>query len=235
MFIRFVAAGAFAAAAVLASSAQAAVSHFEFSGLGVSGSGTFTIAPDVSPPDPNPLCGTSGQNPCRADPASAWKITSVTGTFSDPANGIFNAAITGLVPISPADERDTTFDPAVPTSLSFFDYAPGEYLSYNNLFFPSGSPIDCDFPYTGTMVDVFGALFTVSGGYTVGLWGDGDMDGPGTTTYGVAVVQGANELVYDFSGISGGVPEPATWGLMLLGVGLVGARLRGRRQLALAG
>ncbi|HEX4740803.1 MAG TPA: PEP-CTERM sorting domain-containing protein [Caulobacteraceae bacterium] len=235
MFTRFVAAGALAAAAVLASSAQAAVSHFEFSGGGVSGSGFFTIAPNVSPPDPNPLCGMPGQNACRADPPSAWKITGVTGTFSDPAAGITNAAITGLIPISPANERDPTFDPAVPTSLSFLDFSPSNYLSYDNLFFPAGSPIDCAFPFTGTYVDPFGAVFTVAGGYIVDLWGDGDYLGKGTTTYGVALVQGENELFYAFSGINGGVPEPATWGLMLLGVGLLGARLRGARRPALAG
>lgn len=235
MFTRFVAAGALAAAAVLASSAQAAVSHFEFSGGGVSGSGFFTIAPDVSPPDPNPLCGTPGQNACRADPPSAWKITGVTGTFSDPAKNITNAPITGLIPISPANERGSPFDPRVPTSLSFIDFSPGNDLSYDNLFFPAGSPIDCAFPFTGTFVDPFGAAFTVAGGYIVDVWGDGNMNGPGTTTYGVGVVQGSNELFYAFSGINGGVPEPATWGLMLLGVGLLGARLRGARRPALAG
>jgi PEP-CTERM motif len=234
MFSRLMAAGAFAAVACLATQAHAAVVQFEFSGGGVSGSGWFTVAPDVSPPDPNPLCGTPGQNACRADPPGAYKITAVTGTFSDPANGVTRANITGLVPISPADERDPTFDPLVPTSLSFIDYAPGESLTYNNLYFPDGSPIDCDFPFKGTFVDVFGAAFTVDGGYIVDLWGDGDMFGPGTTTYGVAVVQGANELVYQFSGVNAAIPEPATWGLMLIGLGALGVRLRRARRPALA-
>jgi len=84
------------------------------------------------------------------------------------------------------------------------------YLTYNNLFFPNGSPIDCDFPFSGTFVDVFGMAFTVAGGYTVNLWGDGDMNGPGTTTYGVALTQGSTQLVYQFAGVDAAVPEPSS-------------------------
>ena len=128
---------------------------------------------------------------------------------------------TGLVPINPANERDTVFDPLVPSSLSFIDYAPPTgYLTYNNLFFPAGSPIDCDFLYSGTFVDVFGMAFTVAGGYTVDLWGDGDMFGPGTTTFGVGVTDGTSLLAYQFAGVNASVPEPGS--LALLGVGLLG-------------
>ena len=234
MLFKLPAAGAFAMAMALGLQAHATVYNFSFNGSGISGSGVFTVAPNVSPPDPNPLCGTPGNNACRSDPAGAFKITGITGTFSDPAIGVSNAAITGLVPISPSNERDATFDPLVPTSLSFIDYAPGEYLTYNNLFFPNGSPIDCDFPFTGTFVDVFGTAFTVAGGYTVDLWGDGDMNGPGTTTYGIGVVQGANLLAYQFSGLNAAIPEPSTWSLVLLGVGALGYGLRRRRRHGLA-
>src|SRR5271168_4994349 len=122
---------ALAAAMALGWQAHAAVYDFYFSGDGFSGGGTFTVVPDVSPPDPNPDCGMPGQNPCRSDPPGAFKVVGVTGAFADPSAGISKAAITGLVPINPADERDSTFDPLVPTSLSFIDYAPPSgYLTY---------------------------------------------------------------------------------------------------------
>jgi hypothetical protein len=173
------------------------------------------------------------QQPLPDRSPGAYAITAITGTFSNPANGIVNAAITGLVPINPANERDAVFDPLVPSSLSFIDYGPPSgSLIYNNLFFSDGSPIDCDFPFTGTFVDVFGVAFTVAGGYTVDLWGDGDMFGPGTTTYGVGVTDGTSLLAYQFAGVDASVPEPSSFAL--LGTGLLGV-LAWRRSAATCG
>jgi hypothetical protein len=217
------------AAVVCSSQEHANAVAFGFNGGGFSGQGLLTVAPNTAPADPNPNCGTPGNNPCRTDPPGAYKITGISGTFSDTTDGIHNAVITGLVPINPANERDPVFDPLVPSSLSFIDYAPPTgYLSYNNLFFPNGSPIDCNFPYSGTFVDVFGMAFTVAGGYTVDLWGDGDMFGPGTTTYGVGVTDGSHLLAYQFSGVNAAVPEPGS--AALLTVGLLGLLVRLRHR-----
>ncbi|HUO99183.1 MAG TPA: PEP-CTERM sorting domain-containing protein [Rhizomicrobium sp.] len=195
---------------------------FHLNGQGISGDGIFTIEPDVSPPDPNTLCGTAGQNPCRADPSGAFMITNVTGSFTDEALGIFGAPITGLVATSPADERDPTFDPLVPSSLSF----TGAGLSYNNLYFPNGSPIDCDYPFLGTYLDVFGTAFTITGGDIVNFWGDGFYPPVGALTYGVGVAEGDNVIDYRFAGIT--APEPLTFSLF--GAGLVGAAATRRRR-----
>jgi len=225
--------GILMAAGLFGSQAEAATATFSFSGGPFSGSGVFTFVPDISPADPNPSCGDPANNPCRSDPAGAYAITGVTGTFSDSNLGISNAAITGLIPISPANEKDSTFDPLVPTSLSFTPSG----LSYNNLFFPAGSPIDCDYPFDGTFLDVFGVAFTIAGGDTVNLWGDGAEPGVGNT-YGVGVANGANGLDYQFDGVSGtaSVPEPATWAMMLFGLGGIGAAMRTarRKRVALA-
>lgn len=222
-----------------AAQARADTVSFGFWGGGFTGTGNLTVEPNVSPPDPNPNCGQAGQNPCRTDPAGAWRITGINGTFSDAADGISNAAITGLIPINPANERDPTFDPLVPASLSFVDYnPPSGFLSYNNLYFPNGSPIDCGtFPFTGTFVDDFGMAFTVAGGYTVNFWGDGDLHGPGTTTYGIAVVQENQQLAYVFDGLNAAapVPEAPTWAMMLIGLGGLGYRLRHKRRLSETG
>lgn len=197
---------------------------FHVSGLGINSSGFFTIVPNVSPPDPNPLCGTPGNNPCRSDPPGAYRITGVHGKFSDANVGIFNAVITGLVPISPENEHDPVFDPLVPASLSFIPAG----FSYNNLFFPNGSPIDCAFPFYGTFVDVFGTAFNIAGGYTVNLWGDGNFGPGGALTYGIGVAQGTARLDNLFAGVGATVPEPLT--LSFFGAGLVGAAAMRRRK-----
>ena len=197
---------------------------FNVGGLGFSATGTFTIEPNVSPADPNPLCGTAGQNPCRADPPGAWRIVAVSGTFTDARIGLYNAAITSLIPIAPTNEHDPVFDPLVPTSLSYLDAG----LSYNNLFFPDGSPIDCAYPFLGTYLDVFGAAFAITGGKTVNIWGDGNEGPGGALTYGVAVGQGSSVLDYQFDGVDMGVPEPIS--IALFGVGLAGVSMVRRRR-----
>lgn len=221
-------AAAMAAAAAMAFAPQAHAGNiaFEFNGLGYTGSGVFTTAPNVEPADPNPNCGMPGENACRHDPAGAWMITGISGTFSDTTSGISNAGITGLVAIKPANERDPTFDPMVPVSLSFIDFGTGAgagALSYDNLYYPDGSPKVCSgWDPTGTFLDVYGVAFAVEGGYTVAVWGNGDVPGLGLT-YGVGVTDGNTQLSYAFQGVNAvaaPVPEPSTFAL--LGGGLIG-------------
>ncbi|HET7569550.1 MAG TPA: PEP-CTERM sorting domain-containing protein [Gammaproteobacteria bacterium] len=211
------AAGAMVAALAFGPLAQAGTFHFQFSGAGVTGSGTLTITPDTN----------------SGDPSSAFTITGVSGTFADANIGISNASITGLVPLNP-------FDPPrggiVPASESFFPVnnpppnAGGPVLTYDNLFFPDGSPVDCpDFPYNGGgFLDVYGMMMTLDNGNVVDFWSDGAGSPLGAdVTYGVGVIapggEGGNTLTdYQFAGVTAtaSVPEPQY--LWLLGAALLG-------------
>lgn len=219
---------------------------FAFSGTGISGSGTLTVGPYTAPSDPNPLCGTAGNNPCRHDPSSAYRVLSITGSVTDASLGLNDAAITGLIPANPANERDPTFDPLVPASLSFVGGTTlGTYFSYDDLYYRDGAPIVCAFPFTGTALDPFGIAFTVTGGDTVDLWGDGNFGSGsppgGYLTYGVGVLSGDKILYNQFNDVSAtfDVPEPGSgWifaaGLLLLAAFSMGSGALRRRRCGVA-
>ncbi len=222
-----------AAMAFGAQPAQAQAIRFSFAGNGFSGSGILTTVLNVSAVDPDAACGTVGHNPCRYDPEGAYKITGISGTFTNAENNIFGAAITGLVGINPTGERGEAFDPLVPASESWYDAPSGNpdlSMSYSNLYYPAGSPIVCaDWTNIGSLLDVYGVAFNIEGGYTAVLWGDGDMFGPGTSTYGFKMTDGQRALADQFAGVSmSTVPEPSTF--VLMGIGLVGMLIWRKRS-----
>lgn len=194
---------------------EAAVIPFTFSGAGITGSGNFTVGPDL----------------VLGDPANALAITGISGTFSDSNAGIVNANITGIVAINPFSPKD----PLAPTSFSKFAVTnpvpPGDAVSYDNLVYLDGSPITCtDYPGSGGFLDVYGVLFTLDNGDTVDLWSNGRGPHLPPLNYGAIVIDPTDTIVDNQSGLAASVPEPAA--ISILGIGLLGLGLLGRRRSA---
>ncbi|HZZ44616.1 MAG TPA: hypothetical protein VFE58_16900 [Tepidisphaeraceae bacterium] len=203
----------------MAVSAQADVANFLFNGPGVSGQGTITYT-----------VGSGG----------ADQITDISGVFSDTNPGmngkpaIVNASITGLYGINPVNPLPAEVFAPDFSQYSIVNGVPPEgggpaspALSYDNTYYPAGSPVVCgDYPGSGGVFDVYGVMFTISTGQVVGLWSNGQIPGAPTdpAPYGVAVADATN--TYDYVGGVTLVPEPVVGMMGMVGVGLVMMRRR---------
>lgn len=156
-----------------------------------------------------------------ADP-TVDDITGITGSFLDTGDGV-SGSISGLVA--------SAYSNVCPGAANFS--AAG--FSYDNLYYPSGSPAICDgatppYPFSGGVLDIFGVLFNVNDAgttYTVNLWSNGALPGIGLN-YGISVAEGAT-TINDGQGGEGvtlssftaaQTPEPGN--LFLTGAGLAG-------------
>jgi hypothetical protein len=170
--------------------------------------------------------------------SSAYEVTGISGTFTDNNIGIVGATVSGLFPIDNATPESGNL--LAPYDFSRFPVASGlpaasnGNVTYDNLFWPGGSPqTGSDYPFGGGFLDIYGLMFTIGGGEVVNLWSNGTGMG-----YGVGVATSANALDYLGYGnvTASATPEPAKWAMALIGFASLGfaARLAGRRSLASA-
>jgi hypothetical protein len=109
---------------------------------------------------------------------------------------------------------------------------PHGVLTYDNLFWPAGSPQTAsDYPFHGGFLDIYGLMFNIGGGKVVDLWSNGNFSGggPGPVNYGVAVATADTALDYVDGGVVA-VPEPSGYVLMLAGLGVLGSIVRRRKR-----
>ena len=230
--------------------AQAASVNFFFTGGGITGSGTFTVAADshasssfgmgTKPNSTGP--GYFG----LADPLNALQITGAIGNFSDTVLGISNVAITGVVTNDYLPHFDN--DPTIPYSFSWWPGTgyptSGTVLSYDNLFYPgAAAPETCEGVPSGGYLDDYGVMLTLANNDVVDVYSDGG-GGVGSTIYGAAVANTMSGMIlhYDDNCISAEIcigamtlsaPEPSTWAMMVLGfAGLGYAGVRKARRAA---
>jgi hypothetical protein len=172
----------------------------------------------------------------RVDPPNAQIITGATGMF----NG---HAIVGVLPIAAqTDPAPGEYIPASRTTVA----TNGNPITYDNLFYASGSPLTClwnysdgtkapKYPYAGGFLDVYGALFALDNDTYVDLWSNGVMPDSGLT-YGVHLFAKDESGSYYVLGTQGvgvvaTVPEPShfwLFGAAVLGL-FVWRRIRESR------
>jgi hypothetical protein len=215
------AAAALITAAAWSISAQASTVHLGFSGQGVSGDLVLTYQPD-------PNTGPIGTQPNAFDPVGASVITGVTGTFWDTNAGlnINGATVTGLVAINPKTPQDPV-NLLAPHSFSIFSSG----VTYDDLFYLGGSPpAATNYPFGGGVFDIYGVMFQLSDGHYVDLYSNGVAPPDFSLNYGVAVTS-ADKRLDQVDGLHvAPVPEPASWAMMVVGIGGIGGALRLRKK-----
>lgn len=209
--------------ACLVGSASASTYGFSITGPGVSGTVYLTY-------------GTATD----AKYSNAYEVTGISGWFSDSNHGlnIVNAPILGLEPLNYASP--TSGNLLAPHDFSKF-YLPSSVglppghppaLTYDNLFWPGGSPITATgYPLSGGFLDIYGLMFDIGNNKVVDLWSIGTPNGSGVgAIYGEAVATADGALDYQRSGLTA-TPEPGTF--VILGSGILGLAGIVRRKISL--
>ncbi|HET9069382.1 MAG TPA: hypothetical protein VFN28_12115 [Amaricoccus sp.] len=159
--------------------------------------------------------------------ADAFEITGVTGTFSNSNNGlgISGAPVLGLVGVTHSIPESANL--LAPHNFSRFAVASGlspvsnGFLTYDNLFWPGGSPQTAsDYPPHGGVLDIYGLMFRIGDNRVVDVWSNGDF-GAGAD-YGVALATTDAALDYVAGGVTASIaPVPLPGSAWMLAGGLL--------------
>jgi len=210
MKMGILAAGVAAAAIMVSTSASAAV-MFSFDPGAASPDGAFSVINAF-----NDATGITGSNFQIKTPPS-------DGNGATPANSI--PAGTPYLSVLGGGFANVSLGGA----FSAFQFDWGSIDSYNTL----------------TIHSSIGDVAVVPGGNFPNT-ANGDQFAPGTnglftvratageTFTGITLASGSNSFEIDNLAVTGGVPEPASWALMIMGFGSAGVMLRRRRGLRVA-
>lgn len=170
--------------------------------------------------------------------SNAFVVTGISGTFSDSNNGlnIVDASVGPLVALNRSAGDPTNL--LAPNDRSHFAVTvgpigpggqPSDHVSYDNLYWPAGSPQTAsDYTPHGGVLDIYGLLFSIGNGMNVNLWSNG-VFGNAPADYGLSIVTSAAVLDHAQGGVSvSAVPLPASFGF--LGAGLIGLLMMSRRR-----
>ncbi|HEY8310459.1 MAG TPA: PEP-CTERM sorting domain-containing protein [Gemmatimonadaceae bacterium] len=214
------AAAMFVVGSAVPGAARAQSYNFSFAGPGVGGTLMLSYGAATDATYPN-----------------AFKITGISGSIFDSNNGLglTNVSVGSLVPVNHAAPEPANH--LAPNDFSKVAVATGlpaqsgGFVSYDNLFWPAGSPQTAsDYPPHGGFLDIYGLLFNIGNGQFVNIWSNGSSENGGPASYGFSVSNADRSLDYVGGGVSTTTtPEPGT--LWLVGSGLVGLVGMRRRTL----
>ena len=151
-------------------------------------------------------------------------MNGASGTLDATANGdgsytATSGTVTTFGPVAGTGTGVLIANPSAPAAQN----SPSGYFTYDDQLFPGQNPL----------INNNGLLFSVNG-HEINIFSNGPDNGAGSN-YEIYSDNGTFQTGnFALSPVEGGVPEPASWALMLTGFGLAGAAVRASRKHALA-
>ena len=211
----------------------------------------------IAAPTPTYLFTPGVYTPTAASPTTIFEnFDGATGAFTARSNAVASESSTGSVTIFPGSTNavGTAVNPdgggdnylaiggagaagsytvTFATPMQYFSFAFGSLDNYNTLtlnftdgtIFLSGLGISTGNSANNTASGAAAASFSPNISGRLNIYGNG---GSSLTS----VVFGSSQAAFEIDQLAAAAPEPATWGMMILGFGMAGAALRVRRRKA---